>query len=264
MIIDFHTHAYPDDIAERAINGLMYSSKIKPYSNGTISGLLKSMDDAGIDKSVVLNIATKPEQVENIIKWCIKIKNNRIIPFASIHPENKNYKELLKRIKNENILGIKLHPMYQDFCLDDENMYYIYEEISINNLILIFHMGFDIAFRKDKRAEVRRLIKIIKKFPELKIVAAHTGGWQMWDEVISELVGLNVWIETSMTVEYIDNKNKFVEILKKHLADRILFGTDIPWANQKSEVNGIKELDITADFKNKIFCNNARELLDIL
>jgi len=261
MIIDFHTHAFPDDLAKKAINGLTYSSRIKPSFDGTISGLLKSMDDAGIDKSVILNIATKPEQVENILKWCVKINSDRIIPFASIHPENRNFKELLKKIKNENIIGIKLHPMYQGFSLDDENMFSIYEEIAKNEIILIFHVGSDIAFRKDKRAEVSRLIKIVKRFPELKIVASHTGGWQMWDEVIDQIAGLNVWLETSMTFEYIDDKNKFLEILKKHSPDKILFGTDVPWANQKKEVENIQKLNISSVLKDKIFYNNAEKLL---
>ena len=126
MIIDFHTHAFPDDLAEKAVSGLGYDSKLKPSYDGTIDGLLKSMDEAGIEKSVVLNIATKPSQAENIINWCLKVRSERIIPFASIHPDNGNFPVIISRIKNEGIRGIKLHPMYQDFYADEERLFPVY------------------------------------------------------------------------------------------------------------------------------------------
>ncbi|MDD5686613.1 MAG: amidohydrolase family protein [Elusimicrobia bacterium] len=263
MIIDFHTHAFPDNIAAGALEKIAYSAKIKPSFDGTVSGLLKSMDDSGIEKSVILNIATKPEQVENIIKWCVKIKSNRIIPFASIHPENKGFKDLLKRIKGEQLLGVKLHPMYQNFSIDSDKMFFIYEEIARNNLILILHTGFDIAFGEDKRAAIGLLKKVIKRFPELRIVASHTGGWRMWDEVLKELTGLNIWFETSMTLKYIKDKKVFLDILIKHSADRIMFGTDTPWSNQKEEVEMLKNLEISPDLKNKIFFQNAQKFLTL-
>lgn len=261
MIIDFHTHAFPDNLASEAMSKLTYSSKVKPSFDGTVYGLLKSMDNAAIEKAVVLSIATNPEQVENIIKWCLKIKSDRIIPFASIHPDSKDFKDLLKRISGEQLSGIKLHPMYQDFYLDDNKMFFIYEEIVKNGLILILHTGFDIAFPDDKKADISRLKKIIKKFPELKIVASHTGGFKMWEEVLKEIAGLNLWIETSMTLKYIEDKKILLEILKKHSPDKIMFGTDAPWSDQKEEVKLMNSLDISNEVKNKIFSKNAQKLL---
>lgn len=263
MIIDFHTHAFPDNLAADAMAKLAYSSKVKPSFDGTVRGLLNSMDIAGIEKSAVLNIATKPEQVANIIKWCLEIKNDRIIPFASIHPANKDFKDLIKRIKGEGLAGIKLHPMYQNFNLDDDRMFFIYEGIAVSGLILALHTGLDIAFRSDKRAEVIRLKKVIIKFPGLKIVAAHTGGWQMWGDVLKEIAGHNLWIETSMTLKYIEDRNILSEILKKHSPDKIMFGTDAPWSNQKEEVGLMNGLDISTELKNKIFSANAQELLSL-
>lgn len=264
MIIDFHTHAFPDKLAVNAIAKLTYPSKIKPSFDGTVSGLLKSMDEAGIEKSVVLNIATKPAQTENIIKWCKEIKGERIIPFASIHPDNKKAGDLIKEISGEGLPGIKLHPMYQNFYLDDEKMLFIYEEIVKNNLILLFHIGFDIAFPDERCAEIGRLKKVVQKFPELKIVAAHTGGWRMWDEVLKVIAGLDIWIETSMTLKYIEDRKIFLEILKKHPSDKIMFGTDAPWTDQKEEVKLMRDIrDISEDLKEKIFSGNAKKLLDL-
>ncbi|RLD16123.1 MAG: amidohydrolase [Caldiserica bacterium] len=261
-IIDFHTHAFPDDLAERALNKLTYKSKVKPSFNGTVRGLLQSMDEAGIEKAVLLNIATKPTQVENIIIWCKKIRSERIIPFPSIHPENENYREILKKIKGEGFKGIKLHPMFQNFDMINEKMFFIYEEIAKNKLILVFHSGYDIAFPEDERASVKKLKKVHQKFPELKIVASHTGGWNMWKEVLNEIAGLNIWIEISMTVKYIDDIEIFYKILEKHDNDKILFGTDAPWSSQKEEVEKFKNLKIEDSFKNKILYENAFTLLN--
>ncbi|MFH1957372.1 MAG: amidohydrolase family protein [bacterium] len=261
MIIDFHTHAFPDDLAGKAVSGLGYNSKLKPSYDGTTGGLLKSMDEAGIEKSVVLNIATKPAQAENIINWCLKVRSRRIIPFASIHPDNGNFPVIIGRIKNEGIRGIKLHPMYQDFYADDEKMFPVYEKITKENLILIFHSGFDIAFPEDGRASVERILRVHEKFPELKIVASHTGGWKMWDEVLKLIAGKDIWLEISMTLKYIEDMETFYGILKGHSPDKILFGTDAPWGNQKEDVKAVKELNVSPDLKEKIFHENARALL---
>jgi len=260
-IIDFHTHAFPDNLAEKAINSLSYKSHVKPSYDGTINGLLNSMDKSGIEKSVVLNIATKPTQTENIINWCKKIKSERITPFASIHPENLNYKELIKRIKYEGIKGIKLHPMYQNFHIDEDKMFFIYEEIAKQKLLLLFHSGFDIAYPDDERADFIGLLKVNKKLPELKIIASHTGAWKMWNKVLKYAKEIDFYIETSMTLKYIDDKNIFYKILNSLNPEKILFGTDSPWGDQKEEVNSIKNLNISKKLKEKILYQNAINLI---
>lgn len=261
MIIDFHTHAFPDELAEKAINGLARKSRQEPSFDGSVPGLLKSMDAAGIEKSVVLNIATNPAQAENILRWCLEVRSERIIPFPSIHPENKDFSALIKRIKSEGLKGIKLHPMYQDFYADDERMFPVYEKILEENLILIFHSGFDIALPEDGRADIKRILKVNEKFPELKIIASHTGGWRMWNNVLDEMAGHDIYIETSMTFKYIKDMDIFYRIVKKHPEDKILFGTDAPWGNQEEDVKAVKELNISPSLKEKIFHNNARALL---
>jgi len=143
-------------------------------------------------------------------------------------------------------------------------MFYIYEEIAKNNLILLMHLGFDIAFPDSKKAEICRLKRLVQKFPELKIVAAHTGGWRMWAEVLRDIAGFNIWLETSMTLKYIEDKKIFLEILKKHPSDKIMFGTDTPWSSQLEEVEMMQDLtDIPDDLKEKIFAGNAIKLLSL-
>ena len=261
MITDFHTHAFPDGIAADAVRMLASKSNLAPSNDGTVKGLLESMDRAGIEKSVVLNIATKPSQTENIIKWCLKIRSVRIEPFPSIHPDNGNYRELLKKIKTEGLKGIKFHPMYQDFAADEEKMFPVYEEAAKAGLVMLFHSGYDISFPVDGRASVRRIKKISDKFPDAKIVASHTGGWKMWDEVEKELAGSGIYIETSMTLLYIKDETLFGRIIKKHCPEKLLFGTDAPWGNQSAEVKNIKKTITDEVLRRKIFAGNAEYLL---
>ncbi|MFH2083915.1 MAG: TatD family hydrolase [Candidatus Omnitrophota bacterium] len=261
MRIDFHTHAFPDNISRDAVKALSQDGKIPSFSDGTLSGLMRSMDAAGIDISVVLNIATKPSQTRNIIDWCLKIKSDRIIPFASIHPSNSDYEDIIARIKGEGLKGIKLHPMYQDFEADDEKMFPLYERISASGLIVIFHSGKDIAFPDDDRADVGRILSVREKFRELKMVAAHTGGWRSWKEVYEKLAGKDIYFDISMTSGYIESAELFHDIIRKHSPDRLLFGTDSPWADQKKEAAWVESLDMDREAKDKIKFKNALELL---
>ena len=56
-IIDFHTHAFPENVAARAIPALEKAGHVQAYTDGTSAGLLASMSRAGIDKSVICSIA---------------------------------------------------------------------------------------------------------------------------------------------------------------------------------------------------------------
>ena len=67
-IIDFHTHAFPDQIAEKAMQKLQQNCIVKACLNGTLYDLLHSMDKSGIEKAVLCNIATKPDQFEAILR----------------------------------------------------------------------------------------------------------------------------------------------------------------------------------------------------
>ena len=260
-VIDFHTHAFPDSLAARAVAKLSEAAGISPSYDGTVKGLLSSMDRAGIEKSVVLNIATKPSQVKDIIKWCLEIKSERIIPFASIHPGNTELDELFKKIKGEGLTGIKLHPMYQDFYADDEKMHPIYDGLQRYGLTALFHCGYDIAFPGDTRASVERIMNVKKRFPSMKLIASHTGGWKDWSSVLGQMAGCDIYIELSMTSQYMDDISILGRILEKHPPDKILFGTDSPWGDQKREVEFFKKYFSDELLREGVFCLNAERIL---
>ena len=259
--IDFHTHAFPDQLAGKALDQLhTKSGDYQAHHDGTIRGLLRSMDRAGIEKSVVLSIATRPEQVARITDWAASIRSDRIIPFPSIHPQFSNFESELDRIKSAGLHGIKLHPMYQEFAIDDPALLPLYRAISDRGLICLFHAGWDIAYPESDQAAPHRILNLHQAIPELKIVAAHLGGWQVWNEVARCLLGHQIYLETSFSIREA-KASEFRRILDNHPPEYFLFGTDSPWLDQKEELDAWKKLDIPVEFKEKILFKNAEELL---
>lgn len=262
MIIDFHTHYFPDDLAERAMGTILENVPVMNNSlNGTLNDLIKGMNDNNISKSVTLPVATKPEQVEIINKGAANLKNDKIIPFGSLHPLTDNFIEEINFLKNNNIKGVKLHPEYQQFMADDKNMYPLYDELSSNGMVVLFHAGKDPWPVVCKGGYPERLKKVSQDFPSLKIVAAHMGGWQLWEDVLKILAGENLYFDTSATLNEL-SPELFIKIINKQGCDKILFGTDSPWFSQKENIEFIDSLKINSEKKDRIFYKNALDILD--
>lgn len=261
--IDFHTHIFPDRIAKQAVDFLAEDSgKYRPMTDGTLGGLLRSMDNAGIAKSVVANIATKPSQSAPIFDFSLKIKSERIIPLVSFHPKNTRdeVNRLLEKARIEGIPGVKLHPMYQEFFIDDPSMFTFYEMTVAHGLFIVFHSGYDIAFPGNTQADVERVARVASQFKDLAIVTTHVGGWRQWDR-IEVLTGKdNVYTEISMTLTEIDD-DLFVKTLMMFDEEHVLFGTDSPWTEQKEMVERTKALPIADTLKEKLFFTNAERLI---
>lgn len=261
-IIDFHTHAFADEVAERAIPLIAKKAGIPAFLDGKVSSLLRSMDRAGIERSVICSIATKPGQFQKILDWSRQVRSDRLVMFPSIHPAAPDVLEHIRMIHAEGFLGIKIHPYYQGFDLDEPRMEPIYECMRECGLIVLCHTGYDVAFPRVRRAEPERICKVIAKFPGLKFVATHMGAWKNWEEVERWLIGKPVMLETSFAIPYC-GAEVARRLLMAHPADYILFGTDSPWAGQAEEVARIKSWKLPADRQQKLFYDNARRLLGV-
>jgi uncharacterized protein len=259
-IIDIHTHAFKDSLARKALDALTeHSGPYKPCTDGTVSGLLGSMDIAGIETSIIANIATKKEQFSPILNWSKTVRSSRIIPLGSIHPLSDDPENEIRSVKSAGLPGIKLHPLYQDFTVDDRSMYPLYEIISSSGLFLLMHAGYDIAFPGDRKASSDKIARVIKDFPDLIFVAAHFGAWSDWDGVLQHLAGKNIWFDTSFLEEVPERTMK--DIFKKHDIDRIVFGSDSPWLDQGKQIDNIMKLDLKDGEKEKIFSGNIMDIL---
>ncbi len=121
MVIDFHAHAFPDELAPRAVGGINAGLAEEEHAviDGTVGALLVSMDRAGIGRAVLWSIATKPTQVEPIIRWSLSVASERIIPLGSVHPDAADPAADVAKVAAAGLKGIKLHPMYQGFAADE-------------------------------------------------------------------------------------------------------------------------------------------------
>lgn len=262
MIIDFHTHCFPDKIAEKAINKLRQSSGgLIYYADGTKDGLLSSMQKNGVDKSVVLNIATNENQQTNVNDFAISINSENLISFGSVYPNSDSAFDELDRLKAAGIKGVKLHPDYQGFEIDDEKFKPLYKKISDLNFITVFHAGFDYGYPPPYKASPKKSLKALKWFNS-PVVLAHFGGLNQCDEVLNVLAGENVYFDTAFC--YSSMPKYYAEkIIEKHGVDKILFGTDNPWRTAEIELNFINNVGLSDDEKELILHKNAEKLLSL-
>lgn len=264
MVIDFHIHAFDDAIAQRAIEKLEITSDMKAFTDGTISDTIKHFDKWGVDKGVLLPIATKPSQQVTINNWAIAQKSERIIPFGSVHPEAEDVFEELERIKSLGLFGVKFHPDYQNFIIDEDRMIPIYKKCAELDLPVIFHAGFDPLSPDYIHAMPENSARAFKAVPEMTMILAHLGGMYHWDEVEKYLVGLdgNLYFDTAVIAGECE-KEQLERIIRNHGANRILLASDCPWHESTSEIEMIKNLDISEKDKELILHKNAEKILGL-
>lgn len=292
MIIDFHTHTFPEKIADRAIEKLSLASHSQPYTHGTESELMKSMAQSQVDLSVVLPVATSPKQVEHINDSSAKInEENEIrrqngqpqyLSFGCMHPEYTGYKEELSRIVALGMKGIKLHPIYQMIDVDDIRFLRIFDRCAELGLVVTTHAGFDVGFPGIQHCSPEMILNVMREIPSLKLICAHMGGWKCWDGVLDLLAPLTestpIMIDTSYSHgmippragdedHYSDEErtlldgNQYVRLIKAFGADRVVFGTDSPWGDPALDIHFIESLDLSRTEKEQIFHINAEKLL---
>lgn len=263
MIIDFHTHCFPESIALSAVKKLSHASGgLKFYNNATISGLKQSMNDDDIDASVVLNIATNEHQMEKVNNFAAKINNKKdIFPFGSVFPFSKNALDELERIKSLGLKGVKFHPEYQGFFVDDEKMKPIYKKISQLELITVFHAGEDYGFSAPFHCMPENMARALKWF-DSPVVAAHWGGLGCGKEVIDTLCGSDIYFDTSFGYSQMP-KSTALKIIEKHGTKKLLFATDSPWHTVSMEKRLLTSLGLSDNELDDIYSGNAKKLLDL-
>ena len=262
LVIDFHTHAFHDRIAEWVIESLMESSKdaCEACSDGTVGGLLKKMDEFGVDISVIQPIVTTPKNAMLQNKWAKEITCERIISFGSFHPESEDYKKDIDFICELGLPGIKFHPEFQNFYIDDPKMFKMYDYALSKGLMLLFHAGYDPSFPPPIHSTPKQFAEISKEMKGGVIIAAHLGGHSQWDDVEKFLVGTNVYLDTSMGMEHYPH-DQFLRIVKNHGADKILFGSDSPWTKADEEIEMLNSLPLSQEEKELILYKNAKRIL---
>ncbi|MFA6355526.1 MAG: amidohydrolase family protein [Candidatus Omnitrophota bacterium] len=261
MIVDIHTHAWPGKVSQKARESLESLFGVKMICDPTEDGLLEHMDKNGIDVSVICSVATKPEQVPAINDWLFGIRSKRLKVFCAFHPAYAGWRDELKRIRDKGD-GIKLQPEFQGFYVDDESVFPAYGEMEKAGLPVLFHCGEELSGTMQVRSSPHRVIKVKEKFPGLKMIGGHFGGFRLWDEVKKHLLGKDIYLDTSFFFGFLP-KEETRRLLLSHRPDRLLFGTDFPLRDPKKDLDYIGGLDIDGGLKDKILSSNARILLKL-
>jgi len=259
MIIDIHTHAWPEKVSRKAKENLEHLFKVPMLGNPTLENLLASMQKNRIDLSVICAVATKPEQVASINDWLFKVRSDKIKAFCAMHPDYPLWETEISRIKERGD-GIKFQPEFQGFYVDEERMFPFYEAISEAELPVIFHCGEELSGTLLVRSSAARILKVRRLFPELKIIAAHFGGFRHWQETRELLLGKDLYLDTSYFLHYLP-KAEVKELILGHRQDRLLFGTDFPLADPQKDLDFINDLGLPVQLKESILFRNAQELL---
>ncbi len=263
MIIDFHTHTFPDEIAEQSISYLEKKGHIKAVTNAKRSTLVRSMRESGVDVSLVLPVATRAKQEKTINSLSAELNGKDGIFYAgAIHPDCEDVEGTLNEIKAARMFAVKLHPDYQGACFDDERYINILAKAAEKGLYIITHAGMDVAFPDDVHCTPDMILNVLDRLNGLidnRLILAHMGSYDAPDEVLQKLCGKPVMMDTAAVLDL--HPEKCVEIIRSHGADKVLFATDSPWKSQREYISLLDSLPLTDAEKEAIFCKNALRIL---
>ena len=267
MIIDFHTHVFPEKIAARAIESLkagmveQHGFAYDAYSDGTPQGLINSMNAEGIDISVMMPIATKPSQAESINRFAASHASERLVAFGTVHPAQEDWEKTLESLAADGRKGIKLHPEFQSFYIDSPESVRILKKCGELGLIVTFHSGEDIGYPPPVHATPVRIRRAADAAPDTTLISAHMGGWNMWEEAADLLKDTHLMFDTAY-VHIMMDAPEFKDIVHHFGAERVLFASDSPWARPTTDMlSYIFEAGLSNDELDMITHKNALRLL---
>lgn len=233
-VTDFHAHAFPDFLYQKAMAELTANAaEYRPFHDGSLAGLRAEMNRAGVGRAVVANIATRPGNAARILDWSLQIRSDDIHPLGSVYPGDPAAPDEIAAFAAAGFKGIKLHPMYQNFTVDDPAVYPVYEHCARHGLFILFHAGFDVAFPGNVQAAPARFAALRRDFPDLVMIISHAGGWQAWKEAVDVLAGGDYYIECSFATEM--PPALLAELIRRHDPRKLLFGSDTPWMDMRRE-----------------------------
>ena len=263
MVIDFHTHTFPDSIAEQAVAHLSKVGHATAFIDAKRDTLLRSMRDNQIDISVVLPVATAPKQVKGINRLSAELNGREGLFYAgAVHPDCDDIEETLDFIKVSGLFGIKLHPDYQGVHFDDPRYLRIMEAAARRGLFIVTHAGVDIAYRDHVHCTpdmVLRVLDTLGGVIDNKLILAHMGGYELPDEVLEKLCGKPVLMDTAAVLDLYPDR--CAEIILRYGAERVLFATDSPWRSQRQYVEILRSLPLIDAQRESILHGNAERIL---
>ena len=270
MTFDFHAHVFPDKVAAGAIASLSAQGGLPALSDGTATGLLSALDEAGVDVGVNLPVLTAPAQFEGVLRFAVGLNarfaeaGRGILSFAGAHPALPDVAGAMRRVREAGIAGIKIHPEYQDTFIDDDAYYRLLSAAKAEGLITVMHAGVDVAFRhREMRASPYRIARLLDRlggYPRL--VLAHLGGYEEPGEVESHLLGRDVYLDTAFLLPSVSREG-FLHLLARHGEGRVLFASDSPWQSPAACLRALRGMALPASTIARLTEENPTSLLGL-
>ncbi|MCR5825681.1 MAG: amidohydrolase family protein [Oscillospiraceae bacterium] len=284
MIVDIHTHTFPDKIAARTVDKLQALSHTQPFTDGSTAALRASMAEAGVDCSVVQPVATNAQQVPRVNDASLALNERSgetgVLSFGCMHPDYDGWRDELSRLCAQGVRGIKLHPVYQGVYFDDPRYLRILDRCAELGLLVLIHAGRDVGLPDAADfVSPARIASAVRQTDGVTLICAHMGGWRQWDEVARVLPETGVYLDTSFSLGamtpngdgYYKTKealsllddSAFLQLVRAFGTQRVLFGTDSPWGAQEESLRRFRALALTEEEKNAILGGNAERLLGL-
>jgi uncharacterized protein len=240
MFTDTHCHVFHPKIAEKALTQLEAHYGIRPVGTGLLDDLLARADHAGIRGVVVHTAATDPSQVVPANNWALELMraSPRVTAFGTLHPDHPDPEKEMDRLARAGVIGLKFHPDFQGFFLDDPKFYALMERIG-SRFMLMIHVGDRLPPEQNPSCPIK-LARLRREFPGPVMIAAHLGGYLHWNWAVEHLAGQDVYLDTSSSLRVIPD-DTLRALISRHPVDRLLFGSDYPLFDPSDEIQLITD-----------------------
>lgn len=260
-VTDIHAHIYPDKVAERASQSIgNFYHLVMEEKEGSVSNLICQIEGSGIERCVVHSVAVRPKTVTSINDFIARTcdEHPEFVGFMTLHQDTEDPEAEIERACAMGLRGIKLHPDTQEVNMDDDRLMRVYEVAQRRGLPLIIHCG---DYRYDY-SHPRRLKRILHEFPRLVVDAAHFGGWSVFDYALEYLEDERCFLDVSSSMHFLGPR-RTRELIEIYGYDRILFGSDFPMWNPKSELQTFLSLGFSQGTYERMCWHNADRFLGL-
>lgn len=261
-LINSHCHIYPEKIADKAVIGIRDFYDLDMSLNGKLDDLLRDGNQVGVTHYLVHSVATTPKQVKSINEFIAEAVNTHsdlFTGFGTLHPDSEDIQGDFDHLIELGLKGVKLHPDFQQFAMNEERAYKIGEVVSAGNVPMLVHCG-DFRYNYSNPEQIK---PFLDKFPDITFIGAHFAGWSMWEDATEKLAGIpNLYVDLSSSL-YALSPETALNLIHAYGADRVLWGSDYPMWDSKSEMEYFNKIDLTDEERELIMYKNASKILGL-
>ena len=266
MVIDFHTHAFPDKIAVKTIKHLeditVSTTPMHAHTDGTADSLRAVLKKSGVDLGIVMPICTRDGQSGSVNAFAKGLRSDGLLSFGGVFPYQNDRLDILRGLADDGFLGIKLHPEYQGCDIDSDECAEIIAECERLGLLVTVHAGFDPAYSAPFKCTPEKVVRLLERVSGKNVILAHLGGQGMWDGVLDMLCGRDIYFDTAALYGNISPET-YKSVIRKHGADKILFASDCPWEDPADGLRLLYSLGLSNEEYELITHKNAERLLKL-